>query len=193
VIEKAPVIAKASKLGGVVAGALGWLVLLFGLSASLGLGLIFRVIWSLGVGLAFALPLALVTLGMGIPLLVGGKALRRSATETERGMRERAIYSMLSEKGRVSAAQAARLLGIGVGEADAQLTALAKGQPDRVALDVDEEGTVWYRAAAMPFPQGSWGPPARVRVDERSAAQEEAEAEATEGASSGRIGGKTVP
>jgi hypothetical protein len=192
VIEKAPVIAKASKVGGVVAGALGWLVMLFGLSFALGLGLLFRVIWSLGVGLAFALPLALLTLGMGIPLLMGGKALRRSATETERDMRDRALLSMLSDRGRVSAVQAAGVLGVRVDEADAHLTALAKQQPDRVAVDVDEEGTVWFRAAAMPFPQaGAWAP-ARVRVQERPAAQEEAEAEAAEEVSTGRAGGKSA-
>jgi hypothetical protein len=190
VIEKAPVIAKASKVGGVVAGALGWLVLLFGLSFAFGLGLLFRVIWSLGVGLAFALPLAIMTLGMGIPLLMGGKALRRSATETERDMRERALLSMLSDRGRVSAVQAGGMLGMRVDEADAHLTDLAKQQPDRVAVDVDEEGTVWYRAATVPFPQGSWVPPARVRVDQRSAAEEEAEADEV---STGRRGGKTAP
>jgi hypothetical protein len=190
VIEKAPVIAKASKVGGVVAGALGWLVLLFGLSFAFGLGLLFRVIWSLGVGLAFALPLAIMTLGMGIPLLMGGKALRRSATETERDMRERALFSMLSDRGRVSAVQAAGVLGMRVDEADAHLTALAKQQPDRVAVDGDEQGTVWYRAAAVPFPEGSWAPPARVRVDQRKAAEEEAEADEVP---TGRAGGKTAP
>jgi hypothetical protein len=169
---------KPSKIGGVVTGVLGWLVLLFGLSIALGFGVLFYVLWKPLVALAAVL--MAISLGIGIPLVLGGRALRRSGTDAERQTREQAVLSLLSQQGRVSAARAAGALGVGVEEADALLTALAKGQPDRVAIDVDEEGTVWYRAAALAYtPAGAWAAPARVRVEARAAeGQGEAESEA---------------
>jgi hypothetical protein len=49
-------------------------------------------------------------------------------------------------------------LGLGVADADAMLTALAKRDPDRMAVDVDDQGVVWYRAVV----------PVHIRVDERA-------------------------
>jgi hypothetical protein len=40
------------------------------------------------------------------------------------------------------------------------LTDLAKREPDRVAVDVDDQGVVWYRMAAL-----AGAPLPRVRVD----------------------------
>jgi len=166
---------KPSKIGGVVTGVLGWLVLLFGLSIALGLGVLFYVLWKPLVALAAVL--MAISLGIGIPLVWGGRALRRSGTDVERQTREQALLSLLSQLGRVSAVRAAGALGVRVEEADALLTALAKGQPDRVALDVDEDGAVWYRGAALAHtPASVWAAPARVRVGAR-AAQEQGEAE----------------
>jgi hypothetical protein len=182
---------KPSKVGGVVTGVLGWLVLLFGLSIALLFGLLLHAIWTLGVALAVALPLAFMTLGIGVPLVVGGKALRRSGTDTERDMRDQALLSMLAEQGRVSAAAAAGALGLRMEEADAALTGLAKRQPDRVGVDVDEEGTVWYRAAAAFLPASAFAAPARVRVDEPEAPVEAGAEEATAEPDS-RAGGKVA-
>jgi hypothetical protein len=65
---------------------------------------------------------------------------------------------------------------VGVAEADAMLTALAKREPDRVAVDVDDHGVLWYRVSAAPGepiprmrievpPQGvRVGPPGEVEV-----------------------------
>lgn len=173
---------KPSKIGGVVTGVLGWLVLLFGLSIALGLGVLFYVLWKPLVVLAAVL--MAISLGIGIPLVWGGRALRRSGTDVERHTREQALLSLLSQQGRVSAARAAGALGVRVEEADALLTALAKGQPDRVALDVDEDGTVWYRGAALAYtPASAWAAPARMRVDAPAAGEHgegEAEAESEE-------------
>jgi hypothetical protein len=188
-------VGKPSKFGGVVTGILGWLVLLFGLSVALGLGLVAYAIWTVGVGLGVALPFVLLTLGLGLPLVLGGKALRRSGTDAEREIREAAVLSMLGERGRVSAAGAASALGMRVQEADALLTSLAKSQPEQVAVDVGDEGTVWYRAAGAPdSPAGAWAAAPRVRVDDASAQpQAEAEAEAVEVDGAGRVGEKTAP
>jgi hypothetical protein len=173
--------ASASKVGGVVTGVLGWLVLLFGLSSALGLGLLCYAIWTLGIALAVALPIAVISSGIGVPLVLGGKALRRSGSEAERAMREQAILEMLARHGRVTAAQAAPALGVSVEEADALLTAVAKGQPERVAVDVGDEGAVWYRAVAV-----------RVRVDERLAGAD-AEVDGADENSTGRAREKTGP
>jgi hypothetical protein len=146
-----------------VTGVLGWLVLLFGLSVALLLFLVLHAVWTLAVAVAVALPLVVVTLGLGLPLVVGGKALRRSGNATERGIREQALLSMLSVRGRVSAAGAASALGLPLEVVDALLTDLAKRQPERVGVDVDDEGTVWYRPAATDV--GAWEAVARLRVD----------------------------
>jgi hypothetical protein len=184
---------KPSKVGGVLTGVLGWLVLLFGLSVALALGLLSLAIWTVGVGLAVALPLVLLTLGLGLPLVLGGKAMRRSGTDAEREMREQAFLSMLSERGRVSAAQAAGALGMRVEDADALLTSLAKSQPDRVTVDVDEDGTVWYGGAAVSAPASPWVAAPRVRVGAPAQPAVEVEAEVVEVDSTGRAGGKTAP
>jgi hypothetical protein len=52
-------------------------------------------------------------------------------------------------------------LGLSVADADALLTDLAKRQPDRITLDVDDAGVVWYRAL-----EGPVGADPRVRVDD---------------------------
>jgi hypothetical protein len=65
---------------------------------------------------------------------------------------------MAAHHGAVTAADASRALGLGVADADAILTALAKRDPDRMAVDVDDQGVVWYRAVV----------PVHVRVDERA-------------------------
>ena len=74
-------------------------------------------------------------------------------------MREQALLAVAARQGAVTAADAARALGIGVAEADESLTALAKRDPEHLAVDVDEQGVVWYRAVA----------PVRARVAEPTA------------------------
>jgi hypothetical protein len=161
---------KPSKLGGRVSSVLGWLVLLVGLSVTLGVGLLVALLGPVSVALAVALPLGAITLGIAIPLLVGGTVLRRSGTEEERNVLEHALLSMLAEQGRVDASRAAAALAISTEQADALLTALAKSQPDRVAVDVGEDGTLWFRSAQLQAPMSPWDaatsapPPPRQRV-----------------------------
>jgi hypothetical protein len=147
---------RPSNVGGAVASILGWLVLLVGLSIAGGAGLLFGAIATVGVALAIALPIGLVTLGVGVALLGGGHALRRSGTDAKRSMHEQALLAMAAHHGAVTAADAARALGLSVADADAVLTALAKRDPDRMAVDVDDQGVVWYRAVV----------PVQVRVGE---------------------------
>ena len=137
---------KPSKVGGAVASVVGWLVLILGLSTALGLGLLLNAIFASGVALAIALPVSLVTLVVGLVLLKGGRALSRSGDDAERSIREQALLELAAHRGSVTASDAARALGVTVAEADAALTTLAKREPERVAVDVDDAGVVRYRA-----------------------------------------------
>jgi hypothetical protein len=59
--------------------------------------------------------------------------------------REQALLGFMAYRGPVTAEDAARALGIPVAQADEWLTALAKTQPERVTLDIDDEGRMHYR------------------------------------------------
>jgi hypothetical protein len=139
---------KPSKVGGTVASVVGGLVLLVGLSIALGLGLLLYWLMTVAVALAVALPIALFVLVLGLVLVTGGRLLRRSGADMQRTTREQALLAFAAHRGAVTAAQAATAVGVGVGEADAMLTALAKREPERIAVDVDDQGVVWYRATS---------------------------------------------
>jgi len=141
-------------------------VLLFGGSLALGIGTLFGAIFSLGVALAFSLPIAVVAGGIGFALLRGGKRLHQSGADAERSTRQQALLAMAAggpaAGGRygVTAPMAARGLGIPVDEADAMLTAFAKSDPDRMTVDLDDQGLIWYRSMGSPAPDSR-----RMRVD----------------------------
>jgi hypothetical protein len=151
---------KPSKVGGTFASVLGWLVLVLGESGALAIGLIGGLIGGTPLGLALGLPIALVVLVAGIFLLRGGRALSRSGEKAERSARDGALLALAAHRGAVTAYEAAQALGLGVAQADAMLTELAKREPDRVAVDVDDAGVVWYRVSAAPGE-----PIPRLRVD----------------------------
>jgi hypothetical protein len=179
---------KSSQVGGTVASVAGWLVLLVGLSLELGLGLLLWAIFTASIALAVALPLALISTGIGVALLRGGKSLRRSGDDKERAVRDQALLSMAGHHGPVTATDAARLLNVSVAEADAMLTELAKRDPDRVAVDLDDQGVVRFRLA-NPFNIPLPGEPAdgRLRVEamDRAAAEQASEEAAAEARGAG--------
>ncbi len=161
---------KPSQVGGTVASIAGWLILLIGLSIGLGVALLLWAVFTLGVALAIALPMTLVSTGLGVALLRRGSTMRRSGADVERATRDQALLEMASQQGPVTAIDAARVLGIPVDLADAMLTELAKREPERVAVDVDDQGVVRYRVARVPS-DASFGadPAAHLRVDDRPA------------------------
>jgi hypothetical protein len=156
---------KPAQVGGTVASVAGWLILLVGLSIGLGVALLLWAIFSLGVALAVALPFALISTGIGVALLRGGSTMRRSGADAERATRDQALLAMAAHQGPVTAAEAARLLNVPVGIADAMLTELAKREPERVALDIDDQGVVRYRVARLASDAAFSEPAAHVRVD----------------------------
>jgi hypothetical protein len=166
---------KPSKLGGTVASVVGALVLLVGLSIALGLGLLLYALVTVAVALAVALPIALVVLVMAGVLIAGGRTLRRSGADTERSTREQALLALVAHRGAVTAAEAASALGVGAGEADAMLTALAKREPEHIAIDVDDQGVVRYRASSAEAFDARVRVAESVRVDEAGAGEAEPE------------------
>jgi hypothetical protein len=159
---------KPSRVGAAVASVAGWLVLAVGLSVALGFGLLLWALFSGALAAALALPLALIASLVGFALLRGGSSLRRSGADAEQATRDQALLSMAGHHGPVTAVDAARFLNVTVASADAMLTALAKREPERVAMDVDDQGVVWYRIA-RPFSEGPLDGPAQVRVGEPEA------------------------
>ncbi len=150
---------KPAKIGGAVTRAIGWLFLLVGLAMALAIGMLLWALTTIAVALAIALPVALVVLVGGIALVRGGRSLVRSGVDAQRAMHEVALMALASHRGSVTAHDAAGALGVGVEEADAMLTAMAKQQPERLAVDIDDQGAVWFRAVDV---VGSTGPGVRV-------------------------------
>jgi hypothetical protein len=154
---------KPSQVGGTFARVAGWLVLLFGGSLALLVTLLFLALNLVTVGLAIAVPIALVVLVVGVALVRGGRSLSTSGDYRQRATREQALVAMVAHRGSVTAVEAARALGVAPAEADAMLTALAKREPERFAVDVDDHGVIWYRVSSLSAP-GEPIPRARVDV-----------------------------
>jgi hypothetical protein len=176
---------KSSQVGGTVASVAGWLTLLIGLSLELGLALLLAFLFSWTVALVLTLPLALISSVIGGALLRSGGSLRRSGIAKERAVHDQALLSMAGHHGPVTATDAARLLNVSIAEADAMLTELAKRDPDRLSVDIDDDGIVWYRLAnpfAIPIP-GVPLPSDRVRIEaasDQALAEQAAEESAAE-------------
>jgi hypothetical protein len=135
-----------SRVGGTLAAALGWLVLVLGLSLALGAGLLFWALFRImALALAFALPMALVALGVGVTLLLVSRYLGRRGALRWREAREQALLAFAAQCGSCTAAEGGRALGISVAEADRILTDVAKREPERLAVDVGDDGKVRYR------------------------------------------------
>jgi hypothetical protein len=136
---------RPSRVGGTVAGVFGWLILLMGFSVALGIGLLFAAFHLLAVALALALPIVLVSAVVGGLLVRRGASLNRSGVEIARATREQALLALMAHRGSIHALDAARALGVGVAEADANLTDLAKRAPETVAVDIEDTGEIAYR------------------------------------------------
>ena len=162
---------KPARVGGLVAGVAGWIVLLVGCAVALGLFLLFGAFQLQAIGLALAVPLAIVSLLVGALLVWRGGALRRRSAVTEHATWRDAVLGLAAHRGAVTAAEAAMALGTSVAQADAILTELAKREPDVLAIDVDDDGVVRYRIARL-------GAEPPVRID--ASADEAAEATADE-------------
>jgi hypothetical protein len=178
---------KPSKIGGTLTGAAGAVVLFLGTLISLTLGLVFGAFLSTGAGLAIGLTTGALTLALGLGLLFGGRHLWKQGEVTQSQTQSQAIFALASHRGGIlRAREVAQALNMPVEVADAELTGLAKRQPERVTLELDDSGEIYYRfpeiAPAMRVP--AWEPGTRVadpsaqgRAADPIAAEFEAEAE----------------
>jgi hypothetical protein len=171
---------KPSKVGGVVAGVLGWAVLIGGVGLALLLGLVLAWLFPGTIaGLAVGLPIALMSLAVALLLLLGGRKLRQTGTEAERDTRIQAIFSLAANRGgALLARDVGAALDMSAEDADALLTELAKERSDEVTVEIGERGEIFYAFPGIMgeprvrFPQ----PGARIDVAEPAAAETEAAA-----------------
>lgn len=148
-----------SKIGGTVASVAAWLVMAGGLATSAAVAALFQWLFPAGfIGWAFGGIILFLTLVVGIPLLLGGGALRRAGAARQRKAAEDAAKALATRSGGiVTAADLAAAIGVTEPEADALLTDLAKQGGD-VKLEVDDDGRLFYTV-------GRGGlPPQRLRV-----------------------------
>jgi hypothetical protein len=153
---------KPSRVGSTLATVLGWLVLLSGGSLSAGIAALALWLGWTPVALLFALPLAIFSLAVGVVLVRKGGSLAASASARERSTLTQAVLALGAHRGAITAHDAAQALGVSAAEADALLTDLAKRDPARVGVEVDDQGVVWYRVEEAP---GSPRPRMRVGPD----------------------------
>jgi hypothetical protein len=139
-----------SKVGGTVARVFGWLVLVFGTMTSLGTAVACNAITE-GSAAPYILgiPMALITFVLSYFLLKGGKQLEQSGADTQKATRTQAIFAIANTRGgMVTPHDLAQAIGISPKEADDVLTVMAKESPDHVSIEVDDNGTIYYRFSA---------------------------------------------
>jgi hypothetical protein len=146
-----------SRVGGVLARVLGWVVLVFGVLVATGLGLAAQALFPNGIaGLVVGLPIGLVSLVLGVVLLRGGAKLDRSGAAAEHQARAQAIRALASHRGgSLTVADVAAALEISRIEAEQALDLMVRTEPEDLLSDVDSNGTLVYR----------FGAASRVRVD----------------------------
>lgn len=150
---------KPSKVGGTVAGIIGWIVLVIGTSAAIGLGLLFSLL-STTAGLAVGLPIGILTIAISLSLLLSGRSLQKSGEKKQLEMRRKAVTALAMNRGGALTAQdVANALDMPHAEADTFLTDMAKADPEEVTVELDDRGGIYYA-----FPRIA--PPGRRRIEE---------------------------
>jgi hypothetical protein len=145
-----------SKVGGTITRVVGWLVLAGGWALALVVVGVLAVLDApLGGMLAVGGPIALIASLSAYALLRGGRELKKAGDDAEQSTKDQAIFALAKTRnGVLTAPMVAPALHISLVEADNILTRLAKGQPEQVTVDLDDEGNVLYR-----FPAIAWGTP----------------------------------
>ena len=139
-----------SKVGGTITRVFGWLVLVFGTMTSLGTAAMCNAIAE-GSAAPYILgiPMALITFVLSYFLLKGGKQLEQSGSDTQKATRTQAVFALANTRGgMVTPADLAQAIGVTPKEADDILTAMAKESSDHVSIEVDDNGTIYYRFSA---------------------------------------------
>ena len=140
-----------SKVGGQVTRVFGWITLIVGTLLAAGTFAACSAIVGGGAAAPFvlAIPLAIVSWVLSYFLLKGGKSLEKSGDDRQKATRTQAVFALANTRGgMVTPADLAMSIGISPKEADDVLTAMAKESPDHVSIEVDDNGTIYYRFAA---------------------------------------------
>lgn len=162
---------KPSRIGGTITQAVAWSLIVGGLVAAVIVAAILLTLSSTGaLGWVIGGVIALATLAIGVPLLLGGRALQNMGTKARRAALERAVFALASQRGGVlTAGELAHALRVGHEEADAFLTELAKRPDEPVRVDIDDEGQVLYRVTGLTRRRVE----GRVRVEDESPLRDE--------------------
>lgn len=150
---------KPSTVGGTVAGVIGWIVLVVGVCATIGIGLLLSLL-STTFALAVSIPMGILTIAVSLSLLLSGRSLRKTGEQKQKDMRRKAITALaMNRGGAVTAQDVATSLDIPAPEADAFLTEMAKADPEEVTVELDDRGGIYYA-----FPRIA--PVAKRRIEE---------------------------
>ena len=140
-----------SKVGGQVTRVFGWIVLIVGTLLACGLFAACSSVMGAAAAAPFILsiPLAIVSWVLSYFLLKGGKSLEKTGDDVRKATRNQAVFALANTRGgMVTPADLAMAIGISPKEADDLLTTMAKESPDHVNIEVDDNGTIYYRFAA---------------------------------------------
>jgi hypothetical protein len=185
-----------TQLGGRLARLLGWVVLGVGLLLSTSVILLLELlIPGAAVGFAIGLPIALITSVIGVLLLFGSRRLRLAGEDAERAARTDALGRLAARRGgALTVEDAAASLRLGRDEVDALLTWLSETEPERVQLELDDDGNLFYvfteaAEASAPGVKYRVEPGGRVRVFDPLAERFTGAADAEQGDLGTRAGG----
>jgi hypothetical protein len=154
---------KPAKIGGTLAGALGAVVLIGGAILALTVGVLVGSFVSVPGGLALGVALGFFAVVAGLLLLYGGRSLWRSGESREQSTQERALFALASQHGgTLRAADVAEALDMTLEQADTHLTDLAKREVERVTVELDDNGQIFYRFDADEL--SGWAARSRMRV-----------------------------
>lgn len=137
-----------SRVGGKVARVFGWILLVFGTLLATGTFAACSSIVGTAAAAPFILsiPIAIITWVLSYYVLKGGKELAQAGTDTQKATRNQAVFALANTRGgMVTPADLAQAIAISPKEADDVLTAMAKESPDHVSIEVDDNGTIFYR------------------------------------------------
>jgi hypothetical protein len=168
---------KGSQVTGKVANVMGKVIAGIGVALSMaaaGLAWVLSHDWA-AVALA-SLPLLVLFGVIAAPFVLGGQSLAKSGAQRESYVREQAIFAMAAQKGGLlSAWDVGVAIGVTADFADAALTDMAKRFPEKIALELRDDGSVHYRfLEVLPLPD--WNERMRVATEGVATAEVEHEA-----------------
>lgn len=176
-----------SQVGGTLTRIVGFIVLFAGLSVSLVVfGILAIFVPALWIAAAVGVPLALLVALASWAIIRGGRTLEKSGLSEQQTTRIQAVIALArNAKAPLTAQQVSTALGIGLAQADALLTDLAKRHPEVASVEIDDQGGVFYRVDAG-SPKLRVAAEAAVDDLERARWAEAAEIEAAEAQRSAR-------